>query len=60
MRNEKLRSPSNTIARRDVRALVARYQNSASSLLLSSLELSDTTIYETYIRALLGTTPHFC
>ena len=30
------------------------------SSLLSSLELSDTTIYEPYIRALLGTAPHFC
>ena len=30
-----------------------------SSLLLSSLELSDTTIYEPYIRALLGTASHF-
>jgi len=33
---------------------------SSSSLLLSSLELSDTTIYEPYIRALLGTASHFC
>jgi len=31
-----------------------------SSLLLSSLELSDTQVYEPYIRALLGTTSHFC
>ena len=31
-----------------------------SSLLLSSLELSDTTIYEPYMRALLGTDPRFC
>ena len=31
-----------------------------SSLLLSSLELSDTTIYEPWIRALLGTASHFC
>ena len=30
------------------------------SLLLSSLELSDTTTYEPSIRALLGTAPHFC
>ena len=29
------------------------------SLLLSSLEMSDTTIYEPYIRALLGTAPRF-
>jgi len=32
----------------------------SSSLLLSGLELSDTTIYEPYIRALLETAPHFC
>ena len=30
------------------------------SLLLSSLELSDTNVYEPYIRALLGTGSHFC
>ena len=30
-----------------------------SSLLLSSLELSDTTIYQPYIRALLGTASDF-
>ena len=29
------------------------------SLLLSSLELSDTKVYEPYIRALLGTAAHF-
>jgi len=34
--------------------------NSSSYLLLSSLELSDTTIYEPQIRALLGTASHFC
>jgi len=34
--------------------------SSSSSLLLSSLELSDTTIYEPCIRALLGTASHFC
>ena len=33
---------------------------SSSSSLLSSLELSDTTIYEPEIRALLGTASHFC
>ena len=32
----------------------------SSLLLLSSLELSDTTIYEPQIRALLGTASHFC
>jgi len=31
-----------------------------SSLLLSSLELSDTNVYAPYIRALLGTASHFC
>ena len=31
-----------------------------ASLLLSSLEMSDTTIYEPYLRALLGTASHFC
>ena len=30
------------------------------SLLLSSLELSDTKFYETFIRALLGTASQFC
>ena len=34
--------------------------SSSSSLLLSSLELSDTRGYEPYIRALLGTASHFC
>ena len=33
---------------------------SSLSVLLSSLELSTTTIYEPYMRALLGTAPHFC
>ena len=33
---------------------------SSSSLLLSSLELSDTTIYGLYIRALLGTASNYC
>ena len=32
----------------------------SSSLLLSSLELSDTSMYEPGIRALLGTAPHVC
>jgi len=32
----------------------------SSSLLLSSLELSDTQVYAPYIRALLGTASHFC
>jgi len=34
--------------------------SSSSSLLLSSLELSDTTIYEPSIRARLRTASHFC
>jgi len=33
---------------------------SSSSLLLSSLELSDTQVCEPKIRALLGTASHFC
>ena len=33
---------------------------SSSSLLLSSLELSDTQVYAPQIRALLGTASHFC
>ena len=33
---------------------------SSPSLLLSSLELSDTKVYEPQIRALLGTASHFC
>ena len=33
---------------------------SSSARLLSSLEFSDTTIYEPEIRALLETAPHFC
>jgi len=31
-----------------------------SSLLLSSLELNDTKVYEPSVRALLGTASHFC
>jgi len=42
-----------------VDALVAEAKTS-SSLLLSSLELSDTTVYEPQLRARLGTTAHFC
>ena len=37
-----------------------RQPSSSSSLLLSSLELSDTQVYEPSIRALLGTASHFC
>ena len=32
----------------------------SSSLLLSSLELNDAKVYEPQIRALLGTSSHFC
>ena len=35
-------------------------RRSSSSLLLSSLELIDTQVYEPYTRALLGTASHFC
>ena len=35
------------------------FRGSSSSLLLSSLESSDTTIYEPYTRAFLGTASHF-
>jgi len=34
-------------------------ESSSSSLLLSSLELSDTKVYEPYIRALFGNASHF-
>ena len=42
------------------RSIHAPGPSSLSSLLLSSLELSDTTLYESYMRALLGTASHFC
>ena len=32
----------------------------SSSVFISSLELSDTKVYETSARAVLGTTTHFC
>ena len=35
-------------------------QESSSSLLLSSIELSDTKVYEPLLRALLGTASQFC
>ena len=35
-------------------------RRTSSSSLLSSLELSDTQVYEPYIRARLGTAAHFC
>jgi len=37
-----------------------RVSSSSSSLLLSSLELSDTKVYAPQIRARLGTAAHFC
>ena len=37
-----------------------RHGLSSSSLLLSSLEFSDTQVDEPYIRALFGTASHFC
>ena len=40
--------------------VVSTLSSSASSLLLSSLELSNTAIYERQSGALLGTAPHFC
>jgi len=39
---------------------LARPHFSSSSLLLSSLELSDTHVYEPLIRARLGTAAHLC
>jgi len=41
-------------------ACVGKRRNFSSSVLLSSLELSDTQVYEPLIRALLGTASHFC
>ena len=40
--------------------LLSGPRSSSSSLLLSSLELSDTQVYEPQLRALLGTAAHFC
>ena len=42
------------------RPAVAGLSTSSFSLLLSSLELSDTKVYEPYTRALLGAASHFC
>ena len=39
----------------DVPTWLGRRETASSSLLLSSLALSDTTVYEPYVRALLGT-----
>jgi hypothetical protein len=43
-----------------LRARLVLIRNLFSSLLLSSLELRDTQVYEPQIRALLGTALHFC
>ena len=51
-------SPS-ILAHKDKTRGSARY-SPLLSLLLSSLELSDTQVYEPKIRALLGTASHFC
>ena len=40
--------------------IFGRWGHSSSSLLLSSLELSDAKVYESEIRALFGTASHFC
>jgi len=48
-----------TLPRRE-RKMLPLATVTSSSLLLSSLELSDTQVYEPYIRALLGTASHFC
>ena len=42
------------------RLLIRCFFCSSSYLLLSSLELSDTQVYEPEIRAILGTASHFC
>ena len=47
-------------ASNDATASFPRSVFSLSSFLLSSLELSDTNVYEPSIRALLGTATHFC
>jgi len=46
--------------RGDHDALSRRPQGLSSSFLLSSVELSDTQVYEPEMRALLGTASHFC
>ena len=58
MRNVGLSGPVPLPGRTAPRRLSLRY--SSSSLLLSSLELSDTKVYEPSIRARLGTAAHFC
>ena len=42
-----------------VQEVLGGNQSSSSSLLLSSLELSETKVYEPYMQALLGTPAHF-
>jgi len=46
--------------RQQHRQLWSQAKPFSSSVLLSSPELSDTKVYEPYIRALLGTASHFC
>ena len=48
-----------TSARPSSNSSTSALSRSSSSLLLSSLELSDTEVYAPYIRALLGTASHF-
>ena len=54
------RSSSSGTPRLEQRCATLSAVASSSSVLLSSLEMSDTTIYEPYIRALLGTSSPFC
>ena len=51
---------SQTISTTPTSRSARRRQVLISSLLLSSLELSDTQVYEPYIRARLGTAVYFC
>jgi len=44
----------------DSRKWCVRLDHASSSLLLSSLELSDAQMYEPSIRAILGSAAHFC
>jgi len=44
----------------DMDQMGAHITSSSSSVLLSSLQLSDTQVYEPQIQALLGTASHFC
>ena len=55
-----LLTPSRIVHEHDGFCTRARVRASSSPSLLSSLELSDANVYESYMRALLGTTFHFC